>query len=60
MRACVNNLHRRKEMEDKRGKERCINTVKDLLNFRTDDVKLSRKFSKKARSHMISHDMLDK
>ena len=58
--ACIKNLYRRKEMIEKRGKEMFISAVKDLLNFATDNVKLSRKFSKKARSYMISHDTLDK
>ena len=58
--AYIKNLHRRREIVEKRGKERLISAVKDLLNFASDDVKLSRKFYKKARSYMIPYDMLDK
>ena len=59
MRACVKNQYRRKELSEKRGKERFLKTVKDLLTFDTNNVSLSRKFSKKARSYMISYHILD-
>ena len=57
--AYIKNQYRRKDLSDKRGKERFLKTVKDLLTFETNNVLLSRKFSKKARSYMISYHILD-
>ena len=43
----------------KRGQERFLKTAKELLAFEIKNVSLSPKFSKKARSHMISCHILD-